>query len=1028
MKKMILMSVVLCMAGAGFAWQPPETNRTCQANAAAKVDVYAIQEPKAALAALRQKWPGVEDRVSQYDMPDFTEEFKKLDDAQKWCNEDIQERATTFERVARNGIRLRIDPALWHYNLACALARKGKVETAFTAFEQAIAAGYNNVDHMLEDSDLEILHGDARFEKLVAMGREIKRPLYCPQESATVKSGRLCLNDKNIYWVFNNESYDVLVTNATKDTLIYLDHSRNLRDRPPAPGMVGVDYVQELRTRGRTVGTANFHFIDATTDCLIPTLLECADAYENDPTNFVHSVPARTWCDSKWSTLENDHLYWNVLGVYTIGNDYGYLGVDRVPAWSPASLVCRGSNTADLVRICAKAWQAMRPEVREMGGIRQLLGVVRRGQKCVTNEAAFMSGAAMRPVLTMSDLDEEKILRTARELAKPYPEIPLINGSGNMGSSSTACDLREPPFNRLTLAKSLHHLFFVPRMAEKTAKVGVAIMKGEKDEIVWKVLQGDASKIRISQVKVFKDKGDKESTVTFAIESDYQPAFDVTLSDGTKMKSTRVDVGCFRVVDGVASLPAIVSIFYMPAETREYGADGRLTSIDYTKPQIPGWKPKFCPKAGFRDEFHWRRDGLPMGWTRVDAEGKKTEFTRDGFVVMTRDALGRPLDVRRDLTMEWMQKADVENYTNEVVMVQRGMEYDALTALPYDLALAWTYSYEDKDDSIGMVGPKELVPFRSLPSLCTRADFTEASGFRLPLLTQMTLGYQRYAKFKYGMFGDDCPDWLVPSDYLRVDSPNALAEKGLKAPTVLRKMQFCAWKASTNDVWQLDMEDFSARQAAMLRELPEGAYRLCVEPDDGSEPHYVSVRETYFLSNSIAEDCAYAKLDRAFRRCGEAEVKKALESCVGEQYWKRTRISEGKPLLYNECPKGIDRGLALWQISKDVYFGILAKFDTPFGNREYFFAHVDADKKAFSYDAFEELPSRALGNTVLRAYAGDAEAINNLAVLHYSEVVNRMDYNEANVLMLLGISKDLGCEQAKRNLDVLRHNRGEEAQ
>ncbi len=77
----------------------------------------------------------------------------------------------------------------------------------------------------------------------------------------------------------------------------------------------------------------------------------------------------------------------------------------------------------------------------------------------------------------------------------------------------------------------------------------------------------------------------------------------------------------------------------------------------------------------------------------------------------------------------------------------------------------------------------------------------------------------------------------------------------------------------------------------------------------------------------------------------------------------------------------------------------------------------------FSYDAFEELPSRALGNTVLRAYAGDAEALNNLAVLHYSEVVNRLDYDETSVMMLLGVSAKLGCEQATRNLDVLRCNK-----
>ena len=1027
MKKMLLLSVVLCMAGAGFALQPPETNRACQANAADKVDVYAIKDPKAALAALRQKWPGVADRVSQYDMPDFTEKVREMEDARGWSLKDITNRLDVFLGVAHEGIRLRTEPPRWYYDAACAWGLKGRKSAALEFLEKAIAAGYDDIDHMLEDTDLELLHGDARFKKLAAMGREIPYGWERPQKYAAIKDDRLCLNDKDIYWLFVIESYGVLVTNATKDTLIYLDHSSEKRNQPPTPGMVSVEFAEKLQNRGRTIGAANFNFTDANTAAQIPTLLECDSVYPNGLTNFVHSIPALTWCDSRKSANEINHLEWNVLGVYTIGDDYGRLGVDRVPAWSPASLVCRGSNTADLVRICAEAWKAMKPEVREKGGVRQLLGIVRRGQKCVTNETAFMSGAAMRPALTLSDLDEEKILKIAHGLEKPYPEIPVIFNFGSLEYPSLVCNLFEEPFTRLVMAYSIHHLFFVPRTAEKTTKVGVSVLKGEKDELVWKVLQGDASKVRIVKDKVEKVEveGNEADGVSFTIESDYQAAFDVTLADGTKMKSTRVDVGCFRVVDGVASMPAIVSIFYMPAETREYGADGLLKSIDYAKRQIPGWMPKFCPKGGFRDEFHWNKDGKLTGWTRVNAEGQKTEFTRDGLVVMTRDELGRPLDARRDLSMEWAQQVKAKDDTDEAAWVQCGMKYDALTSPPDRLALAWTYAYKDRNDAFGEACPKEVVPFRYLSSLCTRAEFTEASGFRLPLLTQMSLGYQHYTKFKYGAFGDDGPDWVVPSDYLRPDSPITLAEKGLKVPATLKRMQFCAWKASTNDVWQLDMEDFEAEHAELLRELPEGAYRLYVELDDGSEPHYVSVRETYFLSNTIAEDYAYAKLDRTFRRCGEAEVKKTLESCMDKWDWTRIQISEGKPLLYSECPKGIDRGLALWQISKGVYFGVLSKFDTPFGNREYFFVHVDADKKAFAYDAFEELPSRAHGNTVLRAYAGDAEALNNLAVLHYSEVVNRTDYDEANVVMLLGISKDLGCEQAKRNLDVLRYNRGE---
>ena len=145
------------------------------AAAEAQVDVYAIADPQEALEALRRKWPGGAERVTQSVMPNYTGRFRQLDLAQSWCAVDLAGRAKIFEDVALEGIRLKIEPPAWYYNLACALAQQGKKEEAFAALEQAVASGYNNAPYTRKHKVLTSLHDDPRFAKLMAMCDEIKR-------------------------------------------------------------------------------------------------------------------------------------------------------------------------------------------------------------------------------------------------------------------------------------------------------------------------------------------------------------------------------------------------------------------------------------------------------------------------------------------------------------------------------------------------------------------------------------------------------------------------------------------------------------------------------------------------------------------------------------------------------------------------------------------------------------------------------------------------------------------------------------
>jgi len=66
-------------------------------------------------------------------------------------------------------VALRPRDSLAFYNLACSYALLGKVNRGFETLKQAIALGYRDLEHMYEDSDLENLRGDPRWNDLVSV-------------------------------------------------------------------------------------------------------------------------------------------------------------------------------------------------------------------------------------------------------------------------------------------------------------------------------------------------------------------------------------------------------------------------------------------------------------------------------------------------------------------------------------------------------------------------------------------------------------------------------------------------------------------------------------------------------------------------------------------------------------------------------------------------------------------------------------------------------------------------------------------
>lgn len=77
-------------------------------------------------------------------------------------------------KMDRKLVRLRPDSPVVRYNLACSLALKRRFKDALAALARAVELGYQDIQWMLEDPDLEGLRSHPAFQRLL---KEIKSSL-----------------------------------------------------------------------------------------------------------------------------------------------------------------------------------------------------------------------------------------------------------------------------------------------------------------------------------------------------------------------------------------------------------------------------------------------------------------------------------------------------------------------------------------------------------------------------------------------------------------------------------------------------------------------------------------------------------------------------------------------------------------------------------------------------------------------------------------------------------------------------------
>ena len=980
---------------------------------------------------LRVKYPDALERCSVFEMMDRAKAFQEIDAEQDRTVE--AEDWGAFERVARAGIALKTQPEIWYYNLACALSRQGKTGEALTALEQSVAAGYRDRRHAEEDGDLENLRREARYTELLDV-ISVNDRLSSSKPPITVRKGRFVPTEATTDCSTTKyDEYFVALLDVMPDRcpLVFMDRNQPVEgthaDADPNLGLIQMDYPAEMVKFRQDRGAANFSFRFANGEEDIPTLAV------SDVTGGIY--PGSSLFSE--SVLEN--RLWslgrlcerNVLQLYAAGYDYGVDGLDRFLANIPVSVNYVGGKKEQefFVRAIVGAIRALPARIRDEAVAKGILvdvvqKLLRMSQKNVKGTADFLTGAAHPPAFFADNIDMDLLLeRAARMIRLPPPTpLPLIDG--------VVDERRVLPINELEIPDCHSGGFYVSAStwcghARTFRGLGqtlhfnkVTFAKEEKKdagELVVRVLQGDADKVRIKPT---------EDGNAVDIEVDYHPVFEVEDVHGRKIRTTRVDIGFFRKVGDDYSIPHIVSIAFPPHDTRTYDGKGRLLVADYSRPQIApttNFVSSVFTHGFWRDTYRYSDKGDFLGWTR-DVPGKEypgIEWTDAYVAVVERDEHGRPIRLVRPRIYAWEQERPMDDNVYGAwrsIMLQESEEN-----FP---AVSWICAYASTHDVKGMV---KRIPYLAYSPrrFNLYADFGAATnGFSYPLSFELEVGLDQYRLSVGGMY-------LTNQDLARLKRGSG---QTVPMGTLPKKMRFASRRHSGPDTLSLpwpDLSDVEHAFATNLVKIPDGAYRFqCIDGD--GKVALKSIEQTFRMWNGRMSEVATKRMDAlGFPRCMAHELELVLEHGMNSEFTSNcTAYVQGTDAVFMEARA---KAITGWHLQDNVCLVMYS--DGTFGSgkfrgavaREYIFVRIDTNQvdNTGPLLTLRTFPTVDMMQTFFRALGRQEEAENDLAVLIYSGVANFFSYDEKDVLDHLNRAARKHLPTAFYNLGVFYDNRKE---
>lgn len=982
---------------------------------------------------MREKYPDALERCSVFERMDKAKAFQEIDAEQHRVVE--AEDWVAFERVARAGIALKTQPEIWYYNLACALSRQGKIAEALTALEQSVAAGYRNRRHAEQDGDLENLRKEARYRELLDV-MSVNDRLSRPKPPITIQNGRFMPTEATTYCSTTKyDEYFVADLAITPDRcpLVFMDRNQPIEgthaDADPNLGLIQMDYPAEMVKFRQDRGAANFSFRFANGEGYIPTLA-------------VSDVTGGTYPGSSLfgESVLADHLFSldglcerNVLQLYAAGIDYGVDGLDRYLANIPLAVNYVGGKKEQefFVRAIVGTIRALPARVRDEATAKGILvdvvqKLLRMSQKNVKGTADFLTGAAHPPAFFADNIDMDLLLERAARMVRLPPPTPLPRIVKRQRLPLNELEIPDSnPEVREALRVSLvsastrgYALAF--RGLVQTLRLKATFADDEKKdagELVVRVLQGDADKVRIKPME--------EDGNAFDVEVDYHPVFEVKDAHGRKMRTTRVDIGFFRKVGDDYSMPHIVSIAFPPHDTRTYDGDGWLLVADYSRPQIApttNFVASAFTRGFWRDTYRYSDKGDFLGWTRdvPGEEGPGVEWTDAYVAVAERDEQGRPTRLVRPRTYAWEQERPMDD--NNMYRAWRGiLQQNAEEDFP---AVSWICTYASTNDVKGTV---KRIPYQAYwPRRFNRyADFgTASNGFSYPLSFELEDGLNLYRLSAYGTY------------LTNQELANLKRGTGQRVPmsTPPKKMRFTPRDRSATDALPLpwpDLSDVEHAFATNLVRIPDGAYRFRRMDGDG-EATLVSIQGTSRMWNDRMGEVATRRMDAlGFPRCTVRELEVALEQIKDEEFASDcTAYVQGTDAAFVEARA---KAITGWRLRDNVC--LIMSSDGTVGAgmyagkpRTYCFARIDTNQVDNTHSLLNlcwAFPTVDMVQTFFRALGRQEEAENDLAVLIYSGAVNFFSYDENRVLDLLNRAARKHLPTAFHNLGVFYDNRKE---
>jgi len=576
-----------------------------------------------------------------------------------------------METIARDGVALMPQDATWQYNLACALAYRANKKEALAALDRAIELGFRDAKQIAADKDMASLAALPEFQALLKKAAALAgQPVanQIPVRPSTVVMGLPAyVNASNTIWDLDlgcfrtafhllapenkpvsafAESYEGAAKGMVQkwmrdgtaagnhgDLYVNRDGGHSLLDVTLFPKMTPVVYSADAQQQRVHMGAANSFFDHVVVG-------NASLAMTTGP--LWRSLPRASMGELLPSQLYLNNQLW----FYPAHRDFTREAGDLYPANSPYWIISQGSSGSErfIMSVFASALAAMHPEtkriLRERGVLAPTLQMLFRSSlRGVRTSEDYLSGKAHPVVFDPMQVNAESFIEKTHALT-PEHCMPLVvlrpvkENRAEVGidyfdlQSET---LWNTPFALARIARAVRNKTF--RMVIAAQVVGPLPSGGQ---IVWRVLQGDQSKIAIRPV----EGADQQVEISVDYHGFYRP----TQSDAIAvLQSSRVDLGCFVQSGDRVSAPSFVSIFYLQNEERVYREDGQILSVDYRNLNHRYADPLLTLTKDWKDLYDYDAQGHCTGWfrTRV-AEKAPIRFTADGARVIAVDASGRP--------------------------------------------------------------------------------------------------------------------------------------------------------------------------------------------------------------------------------------------------------------------------------------------------------------------------------------------------------------------------------------------------